>query len=228
MLVQATVFDNANQVRTVEARLEEGSGSYDLDLDAGRLASITFHVDTGTELPPELKIGFGSVELAGQPLSIEGWEPITWRSSQGTLKPDGDGGPTVYTMSPGAGNVIGGIWPPPPDLPAVISENWGSPVNAPFDVGVAGQTTTVHPFATANQFPSLVPNARSSSCPPPRSWNASSRSRRPGSRWTRCGPTRRTIPRRPSKTRASSQVSSRPPPRSKGSWRNCRSRSPWG
>ena len=62
-------------------------------------------------------------------------------------------------MSPGAGNVIGGIWPAPPDLPAVISDNWGSAVNAPFDVGVAGQSTTVHPFATANQFPSLVPNA---------------------------------------------------------------------
>ncbi len=159
MLVQATEFDEANQVRTVEARLEEGSGSYDLDLDVGRLASITFHVDTGTELPPELKIGFRSVEMAGQPLSIEAWEPITWRSSQGTLKPDGDGGPTIYTMSPGAGNVIGGIWPAPPDLPAMISENWGSPVNTPFDVGVAGQSTTVHPFASANQFPSLVPNA---------------------------------------------------------------------
>jgi putative ABC transport system permease protein len=159
MLVQATEFDEANQVRTVEARLQEGSGSYDLDLDAGRLASITFHVDTGTELPPELEIGFRSVELAGQPLSIEAWEPITWRSSEGTLEPDGDGGPTVYTMSPGAGNVIGGIWPAPPDLPAMISDNWGSAVNAPFDVGVAGQSTTVHPFATANQFPSLVPNA---------------------------------------------------------------------
>ncbi|MGB7804697.1 MAG: ABC transporter permease [Actinomycetota bacterium] len=159
MLVQATEFDDAGQVHTVETQLEEGSGSYDLDLDAGRLASITFHVDTGTDLPPELKIGFRSVELAGQPLSIEAWEPITWRSSQGTLEPDGDGGPTIYTMSPGAGNVIGGIWPAPPDLPAVISENWGSAVNAPFDVGVAGQSTTVHPFATANQFPSLVPNA---------------------------------------------------------------------
>ncbi len=159
MLVQATEFDDAGQVRTVDTQLQEGSGSYDLDLDAGRLASITFHVDTGTELPPELKIGFRSVELAGQPLPIEAWEPITWRSSQGTLEPDGDGGPTVYTMSPGAGNVIGGIWPAPPDLPAVISDNWGSAVNAPFDVGVAGQSTTVHPFATANQFPSLVPNA---------------------------------------------------------------------
>ena len=38
MLVQATEFDDAGQVRTVDTQLQEGSGSYDLDLDAGRLA----------------------------------------------------------------------------------------------------------------------------------------------------------------------------------------------
>ena len=173
MLVQATEFDDANQVRTVEARLQEGSGSYDLDLDAGRLASITFHVDTGTELPPELKIGFRSVELAGQPLSIEGWEPITWRSSQGTLKPDGDGGPTIYTMSPGAGNVIGGIWPRAArpagrDLGQLglgrerRPSTWAWPARARRSI----------PSPPPTSSPASCPTRRSSSCPRPRSWSA--------------------------------------------------------
>ena len=105
---------------------EAGSGSYDLDLDAGRLLSITFHVDTGTDLPPELKIGFRSVELGGPAALDRGLGTDHLARQPGTLEPDGDGGPDHLHVSPGAGNVIGGIWPAPPDLPALISENCGS------------------------------------------------------------------------------------------------------
>ena len=160
MVVQATVFDATQQVRTVEAPMAPGAGTYELDLEGGtRLASITFRVDTGLDLPPTLEIGFTSVVLDGRDLSLQGWEPITWRSSSGSLDLEGAQGQAVYTVRPGAGNVIGGLWPDPPALPAMISDNWGSPANTPFEVGLAGQVIAIEPFATASQFPSLVPNA---------------------------------------------------------------------
>jgi hypothetical protein len=40
-----------------------------------------------------------------------------------------------------------------------LSNNWSDRPGSGFEAGIAGQTTTIDPVATASQFPGLVPNA---------------------------------------------------------------------
>ena len=160
MVVQATTITDSGEVSTSEAPLLEGPSDYALEVPSGRsrLLSITFRVETGIDLPSTVEVGFRSVEAGSGPVSLQGWTPITWRSSSGTLhEADGDG--LIYRMDPGSGNVIGGIWPTPGPLPALLSNNWENGSGGQFDAGLAGQTTTIEPVATASQFPGLVPNA---------------------------------------------------------------------
>jgi putative ABC transport system permease protein len=159
MAVQATAITDAGEVSTSQAPLLQGTSDYALEVPGGgaRLVSITFHVETGIDLPSSLQVRFESVEAGSQPVSLQDWTPITWRSSSGTLDAADDG--LTYRMEPGAGNVIGGIWPTPDPLPALLSDNWTDRPGSEFEAGLAGQTTMVDPVATASQFPGLLPNA---------------------------------------------------------------------
>jgi putative ABC transport system permease protein len=161
MVVQATSIARTGEVTTSEAPMRTGRAEYELPVpgDDPRLLSTTFHVDTGIDLPSSLRIGFVSARTGEEPLALTRWEPITWRSSTGTLEPSGGG--ATYELNPGAGNVIGGIWPTPRRLPALLSDNWDTGTGSPssFEVGLAGQTATVGAVARASQFPSMVPNA---------------------------------------------------------------------
>jgi hypothetical protein len=159
MAVQATAITGDGEVSTSQAPLLQGTSTYALELpgDGARLLSITFHVETGIDLPTSLEVRFESIEAGSAPVSLQDWAPITWRSSSGALQ-EGDGGVT-YRMDPGAGNVIGGIWPAPGPLPTLLSDNWTDRPGSEFEAGLAGQTTTIDPVATASQFPGLVPNA---------------------------------------------------------------------
>jgi hypothetical protein len=159
MAVQATTITDAGEVSTSQAPLLQGTSDYALELPGGgaRLLSITFRVETGIDLPSSLQVTFESVEAGGGPVAVQDWTPITWRGSSGALDEGGEG--VTYRMDPGSGNVIGGIWPTPAPLPALLSDNWTDRPNSQFEAGLAGQTTTVDPIATASQFPGLVPNA---------------------------------------------------------------------
>jgi hypothetical protein len=64
-----------------------------------------------------------------------------------------------YAFRPGAGNVVGGLAPPAPALPALVSDSITPGSGGTVDVGLAGQRLQVEPVATASQFPGVVPNA---------------------------------------------------------------------
>ncbi|MGZ8631782.1 MAG: FtsX-like permease family protein [Actinomycetota bacterium] len=159
MRVQATSVAPDGSVTTSDARLVPGRNTVTLALPvAERLLSITFGADTGTDLPDEIVLGIDASQLGGRTLAVADWLPTTWRGSTGTLEP-GNGDSLRYTFRPGVGNVIGGLLPPAPALPALVSENVASQAPGSVEVGLAGQRLQVEPVAVATQFPGIVPNA---------------------------------------------------------------------
>ncbi len=156
--VQATSIAPDGAVTTSEHPLAEGSHEVSLALpDAERLLSITFDADTTTELPEDIEVVISSARLGDAPLDLSSWVPTTWRGSTGTIEPGDDS--VRYAFTPGAGNVVGGLLPPAPPLPALVSEGVASQSGALVDVGLAGQRLQVEPIAVAMQFPGVVPNA---------------------------------------------------------------------
>ncbi|HEX5938564.1 MAG TPA: FtsX-like permease family protein [Actinomycetota bacterium] len=155
--VTATGIDADGRARTAPLqRIEPGLATYELPLEgAVRLLSITIH-RTSLEAPDEVTFTIGPVEADGEPLSLEGWQPLTWRGSAGTVEPEGSG--VRYEMDSGASDVIGGIVPPSGPLPALVSPAIASADGPVFPATLGGQETELEPVAQALQFPSTVPN----------------------------------------------------------------------
>jgi FtsX-like permease family len=146
-------------VRTPEpVPLAIGSATYDLPIEgAERLLSITLIAETTLDLSYDLSVTFAGADIDGAAIPLETWQPITWRGSDGTLEPAGAG--VRYDFHPGAGNVVGGITPAAPPLPALVSTNVASSQDRAFPVTLGGLHLDLDTIATASQFPSNVPNA---------------------------------------------------------------------
>ncbi|HWC71469.1 MAG TPA: FtsX-like permease family protein [Actinomycetota bacterium] len=158
--LQATSVAPGGDVSTAGQPLEAGEQAVSLPLqDAERLLSITFGADTGTDLPVEIETTFSDVELGGRPLDLAPWRPTSWRGSSGSIEP-GEAGSVRYAFRPGAGNVVGGMLPPAPSLPALVSGDVAAQSAGIVEVGLAGQRLQVEPVAVASQFPGVVPNAQ--------------------------------------------------------------------
>ena len=108
--------------------------------------------------PTRSTVEIGAARLGDDPIDLGTWQATTWRGCVGTVEPAGDAG-VRYAFRPGAGNVVGGLLPVAPALPALVSENIASQAGGPVDVGLAGQRLQVEPVAVAIQFPGVVPNA---------------------------------------------------------------------
>ncbi len=157
--VQATSVAVDDRLTTSSQALFAGSQEVALELpDAERVLSITFQADTGTDLPDEIEVVIGAPQVGDQALDLASWQPTTWRGSTGTLEPDPDGF-VRYLFRPGAGNVVGGLMPTAPALPALVSDNVATQTGGMVEVGLAGQRLQVEPVAVASQFPGVVPNA---------------------------------------------------------------------
>jgi hypothetical protein len=157
--VQATSVAADGTVTTSDAELSTGTNALVLPVaGAGRLLSITFEVDTGTDAPDRIAVDIGSARLGDRPLDLSGWVPSTWRGGGGTLEA-GAGSSVRYTFRPGAGDVIGGLLPATPSLPALVSDDVTAQGSGSIEVGLAGQRLRLRPVAVASQFPGVVPNA---------------------------------------------------------------------
>jgi putative ABC transport system permease protein len=137
--------------------VEPGLAHYDLGLDAAvRLFSITIH-RTSLDSPDEVTFEVGSIEADGEAISLDGWEPLTWRGSAGSVEPEGAG--VRYEMESGASDVIGGIVPGSEPLPVLVSPGIASVDGPIFPATLGGQELELDPVAGALQFPSMIPNA---------------------------------------------------------------------
>jgi putative ABC transport system permease protein len=156
--VTATAVDEAGLVHTAPLQpVEAGAATYEMSMDgAVRLLSITIH-RTSLDSPDEGTFEISSVAADGEPLSLEGWEALTWRGSTGSVRPEGSG--VRYEMTSGASDVIGGIVPGSDPLPVLVSPGVATPGGPVFPAALGGQDTELDPVAGAIQFPSLIPNA---------------------------------------------------------------------
>jgi hypothetical protein len=156
--VTATVADVDGTVHTPPPQpIAPGTSTYELPIeDAARLLSITIH-RTSLEAPLGATFEIVSVAVDGRPIPLEGWEPLTWRGSGGTVEPEGTG--IRYRMDAGASDVIGGVVPGSEPLPALVSPAVASSDAPNFVVTLGGQDVQLDPVAQAIQFPSVIPNA---------------------------------------------------------------------
>jgi hypothetical protein len=155
--ITATGADGDGVVRTAPLEpVEGGVATYELQLDdTVRLFSITIHrisLDTADEVTFEIR----SIEADGEAVSLQGWEPLTWRGSAGSVEAEGAG--VRYEMESGASDVIGGIVPHSDPLPVLVSPGIASPGGPLFPATLGGQELQLDPVVGAFQFPSMIPN----------------------------------------------------------------------
>jgi hypothetical protein len=155
--VTATGVDEAGVVRTASLQpIEPGVATYEMQIEgAVRLLSITIH-RTSLEAPDEATFEFTAVAVDDADVALDGWEPLTWRGSAGSVEPVGSG--VRFEMDSGASDVIGGIVPPSDPLPVLVSPGISSAGGPVFRATLGGQEIELDPVASAIQFPSMLPN----------------------------------------------------------------------
>lgn len=156
--IAATGVNADGFVRTAPLQtVDPGLARYELRLDAAvRLFSITIH-RTSLDSPDEVTFEVQTIEADGEAISLEGWEPLTWRGSAGSVEPESAG--VRYEMESGASDVIGGIVPSSDPLPVLVSPGIASADGPIFPATLGGQELELDPVAGALQFPSMIPNA---------------------------------------------------------------------
>ena len=99
--ITATGVDGDGVVHTAPLQdVELGLATYELDLDgAVRLFSITIHGPRSTP-PTRSTFEISSIDADGQPLSLAGWQPLTWRGSAGTVQAGGPAPSTRWNREP--------------------------------------------------------------------------------------------------------------------------------
>ena len=159
MGVSATVLDAEDRAHTPDPQpVSAGSNTYRIGLSPGtRLLSITFQASTTLDLPFRFSIGIEGVSIDGTPFPLDGWEPLTWRGSDGTFGAEGSG--YRFDVQIGAGTVAAGLVPHPTAMPALLSSSVASAAGDRFTVTLGGQQIELERVATAAQFPSVVPNS---------------------------------------------------------------------
>ena len=155
--LQATSVAGNGTVTTTDAGpLTEGASTANVSLEgAASLLSITFaEIEPLAHLPFTLSIGIPGVEVDGTAVDLASWQPVNWRGATGTLTPE-DGG-VRYDLTLGSGEVVGGIEPGLPQLPAVLSPQMRAERGTSFVVTLGGQQLQVRDVAEADRFPSLA------------------------------------------------------------------------
>ncbi len=152
--LQVTYETQDDHVRTVSAgAIEEGTANYEAALEgAERISSITF-LEEGLEAPSSFDVELQDA-LAGDPIDLASWTPLSWRGSGGTIQPVGSG--ISLTVDTGAGHVVGGIAPPMGALPALVSPEVARSQGPAFVATIGGQRLDVRQVALAEAFPSVL------------------------------------------------------------------------
>ena len=81
------------------------------------------------------------------------WTPITWRGGDATTEPTADG--VALDVQPGSGHVIGGIAPPTPPLPVLVSPQVAASQGPNFVASLGGQQLEFRQVALAQAFPTV-------------------------------------------------------------------------
>ncbi|MGZ8570666.1 MAG: FtsX-like permease family protein [Actinomycetota bacterium] len=158
MLLVASTEGPDGTVTVVRMPVQPGTATYDLDLgeDPARLLMIGLETTDPLDAPDEIPLGL-IASVNGQPLPLDGWEPITWQSAGGDLQVAG--GAATLTIRSGFGDLIGGIQPPLGPLPALVTDVAVDQLGRRFDAQIGGQAAEIVVVATAAQFPGTARGA---------------------------------------------------------------------
>jgi ABC-type lipoprotein release transport system permease subunit len=153
--LQVTYQTGDGHVATVSAgALEEGTTTYGTTLEgAERISSIAFLEEGVGEVRSAFDVELQDV-TAGDPIDLASWVPLRWRGSDGAVRPVGSG--ISLTVRTGAGHVVGGIAPPMPPLPALVSPEISRSQGSPFVATIGGQQLDFRRVALAEAFPSVL------------------------------------------------------------------------
>jgi hypothetical protein len=158
MTLLATAVDGEGTVTAARAPIEPGTSSYDLDLGPGaeRLLMIGLETADPLDAPDDVQLGL-AVTVDGQPLPLDGWEPITWQGAGGELQAGGDR--ATLDIRSGFADVIGGIQPALAPVPALVTDVAVEQLGRSFDARIGGQEMEILVVATARQFPGTAQGA---------------------------------------------------------------------
>jgi ABC-type lipoprotein release transport system permease subunit len=134
-------------------RLEPGTRTYEAPADgAERLLSLVL-VDPGVgEAPSLVRLRLPTLSVGSRTVDLSDWQPLRWRGSGATITPE-DGSVAIRT---GAGNVLGGIVPPSPPIPAMVSPGVASSQGTEFGATMGGQLLEFREVAEADSFPTVA------------------------------------------------------------------------
>jgi hypothetical protein len=79
---------------------------------------------------------------------------VNWRGATGTFTPEAGG--LRYDLTLGSGEVVGGLEPGLPPLPAIVSPQMRAERGSSFTVTLGGQQLQVREVAAATRFPTLL------------------------------------------------------------------------
>ncbi len=153
-LVMAATFELGDRtIITSEAGVvRSGSHTYGFDAaGANRLLSISLADPVGGELPSSLDLEIGPIFAGGQEISTDAFTPMTWRGSGGDLR----GG--SFQLSPGLGEVVGGLVPVSSPLPVIASTSVAEQLGEGFPVTLGAQQFRTVTIAVAESFPTVSP-----------------------------------------------------------------------
>ncbi len=153
MLVTYSLGDG--EVRTASAgTIEQGTATYETALEgAERLLSISFFEDEVGASPDVIDLELTDV-AAGDPIELDTWDPLRWRGAGGAMARI-DGGVSLE-IDTGSGHVVGGIAPPMPPLPALVSPEIARSQGPEFEATLGGQRLSFRRAAIAEAFPSVA------------------------------------------------------------------------
>jgi hypothetical protein len=151
-----TYGTGAGEVRdAIGSPIEEGTSTYSIDLPgAERILSISFRQEGVGGLPQTLALGVERAQAGDAPLQLADWEPLRWRGSGGRVTPAGDG--LRLEIDPGVGHIVGGIAPPMPPLPALVSPEISRSQGRVFEATLGGQLLTFERVGVAQHFPTVL------------------------------------------------------------------------
>jgi hypothetical protein len=155
--VRGAVERRDGSVSTVTfGSLSRPSQTFTAPVSDGRklLSIVVAQSGSGSVSPPhqiELRL---RLSVSGRPVPLDGWTPLLWRNSFGTLTSSGPA--TTASLTTGLGNVVAGLVPPERPIPALLSPGLLSTTPPQFQATLGGQSLTFRTVGQSQAFPSVI------------------------------------------------------------------------
>lgn len=153
-LTTSVLTPNGAVTTPLAATLAEGTQTYTGTAPPGaRLLSIAVQRPEFSVVTEPVELTIESVDgKPGLPAGVT-WTSIPWLAAQARIESPGSSGSTQVTIAPGSGQVIGGVMPAAPSVPAFASPDLVQAVGRNFQGVMSGMRVNVHIVDVLRGFP---------------------------------------------------------------------------